>query len=853
MNLSSHPWIGALAGASADQYGGKAHGLSQLVGRGFQVPQGFCVHVDAFIEALRGASAQAGTLEQLRQNMRCAPLPHDFEVSVERALERLPPDTLWAVRSSSVEEDGASASLAGQGLTLLNVPAAEVLDGVRAVWASHFEAHALMYRQRMRQPLVGGGMGVVIQRMVDARVAGVAFSEDVLNERTSHSVISVASGGGAQVVDGREQHTYRMNRRTHAIEGDLEGQDWLSAELLFAVDALAQRCAQAFGGARDVEWAVDHDGRLWALQQRPLSVEAQDPEDYSVWSNANVGEALPGVGTPLTWSIIRRFSEKGFERAFRTMGLSVPEDLTLVQGFRGRVYLNLSAFMQVASAIPLLGPQTLASLAGGGGGRSVQGSYTPASSWSFLGRLPLTIPRVAFNQLSMPVLTRAWSVAFERAQDAFDAQDLSSADRAKLKRVGVALDKFFDLNGLIMLTCSSNFLMSYVIMKQTLGLFLKEPSAHDLSLMGDLGVRSAEPGMELLPIAHAIRQQPQWRALFEQRSVEEIKAALTGVRVEASWAPLAKLLSDFVEVHGYRAPKEAELATPRWREDLSFVIGVLKGFTQASSVPSVASVDANRAAQAQRSRSVIDDALPGPLRAPFGALLGLTRSNAKRREALRARVVESLDMYRRYFLACGQRMAGEGALARASDVFFLTDEEVRRWVSGQETKVPAKALVLVRQEVHRELEAMSDPPQTFILRGRQLIDEARFLNQSGSVASAGAPTASDDQHVLQGIAGGGGRVEGVVRVALRPEDAVDLTPETILVVPQADVGWTPLFLQIGGVIMELGGPLSHACIVAREYGVTSVVNVPGVLSRLSDGMRVIIDGQTGQVVVSHET
>lgn len=848
MKNASHTWIGAFVDARARAYGGKAAGLGRLVEHRMRVPDGFCVHVDAFSHVLNQAAPGAESLDVLQQRLRDARLPHAFIQSVERALAAHPEQTRWAVRSSSVEEDAAAASLAGQGLTCLNVQGAEdVLKSVRAVWASHFDEQALMYRQQTRQPLLGGGMGVVVQRMVDARVAGVAFSQDPADAGSSHSVISVAQGSGVHVVDGHAQHTYKVDAGSGAVLGGAPPQDILSPQTLRAVHDLVQRCARLFGGARDVEWAVDADDVLWVLQQRPLSVQTQDETSWSVWSNANVGEALPGVGTPLTWSIIKRFSEKGFERAFRTMGLSVPRDLVLVQGFKGRVYLNLSAFMQVASAIPLLSPQTLSSLAGGGGGRSVKGSYEAASSWVFLSRLPLTIPRVAINQLSMPVVARLWSASFEGARALFDAQDLLTCDRTRLRRVGDALDRFFDLNGLIMLTCSSNFLMSYVIMKQTLAWFFDDAAPQDLNVMGNLDVRSAEPGMELLPIAHAIRQTPAWRALFEESEIEGIKEALADASPGSPFARLVQMLERFVATHGYRAPKEAELATPRWREDLGFVLGVLKGFTQAASIMSVEELGASRARQLELSREAINEALPPLVGLPFDVLLALTRSNARRREALRARVVESLDMYRRYFLACGHHMVEQGVLADASDVFFLSNTEVRQWVEQGDIDVSAQALVLCRRSVHVHLESLADPPQTFILKGRQVIDEATFLNETSSmkVSSRGV------RH--QGIPGGGGRVEGVVRIARTPAEAVNLTPETILVVPQADVGWTPLFLQIGGIIMELGGPLSHACIVAREYGLTSVVNVPGILDELKDGMRVVIDGQTGHVHVSHET
>ena len=873
------------------QVGGKARGLARLHEAGFNVPYGFCVTAQALAQALVEVSPGQGSLQALQQGLRRAPLPRRLVQEVRQRMEGHE-GARWAVRSSGVEEDAGGQSMAGLHLTRLGVKGLEgVLEALREVWASAYALDALLYRDRVLGQPIPSGMGVVIQRMVEASCAGVIFTRDPLGADPYEAVISAARGLGEQVVQGQAQDTYYMDRRTGYIKRvDVASGQRLSEGVLGDVElralASAARALDAsFGGAQDAEWAFDDRGQLHLLQLRPITTikpgvaepggasaesspkasrsrglgangepagaQASEPsvarEQLSVWSNANVGEALPGVGTPLTWSIIRGFSQRGFERAFGSMGLVVPVEHRLVDSFRGRVYLNLTEFMSIASAIPLIKAQVLFSMAGGGGAQVVEETYTRRSSRDFLLKLPLTIPRVALSQVMMPAVAPVWERHFSRQRDAFFDRALDRLHPGQLVEVMDQVDRLFEQNGLIMLTCSSNFLMSFVLMHEAL-LRLGGPQAaqQEQGLLSGLKVKSAEPGLDLLQLGRLARRSLRLRQIITSAAPERVMEQLRAHAQEEPVAQFMEALERFRRAHGHRAPREAELATPRWREDTTFLFEVLRGFIDSPHLPTAAEVAGQQRAQHEQAlRRVHEQLWPGT-RGAFGALLGLVRTNARWREALRGLVVDSLDMYRALYKECGRRMARGEVVEQEDDVFFLTTDEVRAWLADARAASDYRVRVVVRRAVHEAYKAMPDPPQTFVLKGHEIIAEEEYLRRRGE-PGVGVATSGATAPLIFGLPGASGKVSGLARVMHDPGHSEPLRPGEILVVPFADVGWTPLFLSAAGVVMSLGGPLSHACIVAREYGIPTVVNAREATTRIQTGDRITLDGDQGVV------
>lgn len=835
VRLGEEPW-------PSDVVGGKANGLVKLARAGMKVPPAFVITSVAFTQAIDQLVADVTTLAELREALASAEIPISLADEIAAQLADFAPGR-WAVRSSALAEDDAEHSFAGQHLTILEVSSlSAILDAVREVWAATLEEHALRYRLRLAVDAVPAGIAVIVQQMVEPDVAGVTFTRDPTAPESGEAVVCAARGLGTHVVGGEACDTYYIERPSGYRHRSNLHDDVLSDSALVEMARACERAERTFGGPLDLEWARA-GGEFIFLQARPITGPAQ--RETSVWTNSNVGEALPGVATPLTWSIIRRFSRRGFERAFGTLGLDVPEEYELVGSFAGRVYLNLSQFAEITAQIPILSPDTLFEMAGGGGVELVRHLYDERDPASFLLRLPATIPRIVGTQIAMPVVAPLWNTIFETWTQSFFARNLERLNHGALGDELGRLDTMFDFNGEFMLACASNFLMSYAAAREALrAVGRAEVHGREQELLRGLHVPSSEPGLGLLELGRIARRSRRLRRIIETTPPNETLRELRDAREHQDVETFLEALDAFRVDFGHRAPREAELATPRWREDSAFLFEVLRGFLAATHLPSAREIDRDRENAESDVQRIASEAfiVPGAGRL-FGMLLKLVRGNARRREMLRDRVVDSLDVYRRYFLECGRRLRDRGDLADRDDVFFLTNDEIRAWLHDVGAAREYRYRVLVRKALQEMFVDEPDPPAIFVLRGTEIVAEDDYLERERP-----APMAGDVREIV-GLPASPGRVTGPARVMTNPATASALRPGEILVIPYADVGWTPMFLTAAAVVMDLGGPLSHAAIVAREYGVPAVVNARGVLTEIRTGDIVTVDGERGIVFI----
>jgi len=860
----------------ARPFGGKARNLAALARAGFPVPAAYALSGDICREFLedalppedrletllkRGSRANADRLALIGERVRSTPLPRHLASELTRALETLQRAGARsvAVRSSSNREDEDAASAAGLHDTFLDIRTPDELhDAVRAVWASLFQARVLSYLRTFLQT-EDASMGVVIQAMVPADVSGVVFTVNPLTGDAGEMVVNAAWGLGSTVVDGRvSPDTYRVDKatgglrdrvlgtkghrdvvaeeggvRAEAVPEELHTSPALSEALLADLVALGTRIEEQFGSAQDVEFAIAA-GTIYVLQSRPVSTVSPGfsarrsrkkgvDRGRIVWSNANVGEALPGVATPLTWSVLSNFSELGFRRAFGAVGCSVPRDAELFGNFRGRIYLNLSEFTSIASQVPGLKPRTLLSLGGGGEVDRLEADLDARSSFGFFLRLPLTASRFARENYRLSSAIADFEEAFERERADFRAIDLRILSPAALGKTLGDVEQLLDHAGAVMLTCYGNLLLSVVTLRAVLRVVSHRHAERiERSLLTGLAdVESAAPGLALWHIAGMARSEPDAKAFILGNAPGSVRVA------DLPEGPTRRALSNFISAFGFRSAREAEIATPRWREDPTLLFAILRAHLGADGTERP--VDAERRQRKVRDAAAaeLDRLLPGPAAVAARHLLSLVQRFMRLRERLRAHVTEILGMFREVALDASRRLLARDRNIGKDAAFFLTLEELHAVLKGDQRSL--SALVRQRRRQYERDSALPDPPDTFV----------------GYPPEAPGPLPDTD--ALTGLAASSGRVRGRARVLASPAEAGALEVGEILVAPYADVGWSPLFTVAGAVVTDLGGPLSHASIVAREYGVPSVVNVKLGTRLIHTGDLVEVDGDAGTV------
>jgi len=859
--------------------GGKASRLAWLVRHGFAVPDAVVLPVDAFAQSirelppgcepralLRAATGRAGDLRaaEARQHILSAPFPRGLQEELHALWLAVGEHSPWgiAVRSSATCEDGALVSMAGLAESLLGVRGADALAAaIRQVWASIASGRALAYLAARGVRDVG--MAIVLQRMVEARAAGVMFTRapDARSRGAGagdERIINVGLGLGAPVVNGvTTPDVLRIDARGRLVEAivahkaratvvrdggvrdvDVEFPDRpaLDREDIAELAELATRLDKLEPVAWDVEFASDEQ-RTWVVQARPATGQGfPDGGDAdTVWSSVNVGEALPGAATPFTWSVAGAFSEAGFRRAFAALGCRVPKSARLVGNIHGRIYLNLTHFMRIAAQVPFLDPRTLIELGGGWGGDELARQVRDVSRGGFYARLPLTASRLLREQLKLDEDVRAFETFAEKQWRAQSALDLTILPDDGVARRLRDIQALLERTGIVMLTCASSALGSHLALKMVLERVAPldaDRLAQSLT-SGVHDLESARPGIGIMHVVALARREPEACAAIESEATCGLDALPDGATRRA--------LQSFLELYGDRAVREAELSTPRWKEDPRPVLRLLRAALRTDAQHVERTLARARAfadldlARLMPRLNVIEQTI-------VRHLIARAQRAARLRERMRTWVTRVLGMLREAALDADRRLlrrdpelegdwrglvSSGSPLAGVHSVFFLTlDEVVDALVSARAELAP---LVRARRADLARDQARPDPPVTFV----------------GTPPPVVLPPSGGD--VMRGLPASAGVVQGPARVLFREEQMDELRPGEVLVVHTTDVGWTPLFLVAAGVVTELGGPLSHAAIVAREFGVPTVVNVVGATRAIRTGDVLRVDGDRGTV------
>jgi pyruvate,water dikinase len=734
----------------------------------------------------------------------------------------------WAVRSSAVSEDHATTSYAGVYESFLEIPAEELWAYIRACWASWWSERAVVYRRQVGETEAALRMAVILQHMIPARCAGVAFTADPLHGDRTRMVINAAPGLGLAVVSGivqPEQYTLAKTPDLHLLEARLlhpNGPPLLPAEVVLQLGALCQRLETICGSPQDVEWAWD--GTVcWIVQSRPITTlgDAALNGAEDVWGNANLKDVMPGLVSPFTWSLMQPQLEGAMRQQYAKAGYLVPPERSLLRRFWGRPYFNISLFNEAAYALYGATPELQAAQLGG---MVPPGAHPPASPslWQRLRWLRNVLRFVKVANRAAKVGPTEFALIQQRWRE--ECQSLPYLDRAalleKLEHQAHLTQPFLELHLHLTWAMSGNFsalrhMVSRVV-PQTTSASL---AATLLTGIGDMS--SAEHSYGLWKLSRLARQSPQVMAFLAEGRWDTWQQELAGTAFAEAW-------QEFLETFGHRAVYEVEMANPRWREQPDYLFKVLTAY--ASLPQASAPFDPEeQARQRQAAEQEVCRLLPPWRRAWFRATLRRTQAFSRLRENSKSHLVQLIDIGRLMALQAAYFLVQDGLLEDAETIFYLRIEEVQTALRGAMSVEIVRHLITQRR-LERQRDAARHLPDLFVGE-RPLYTE--LLPTQGTV--------------LTGLPSSPGRVTGIARVLSAPQEGARLQPGEILVAPSTDPGWTPLFLLTSGLVMETGGYLSHGAIVAREYGIPAVLNVPLATQRIPDGSCILLDGAQGVV------
>ncbi|MCB1265501.1 MAG: pyruvate, water dikinase, partial [Mycobacterium sp.] len=348
----------------------------------------------------------------------------------------------------------------------------------------------------------------------------------------------------------------------------------------------------------------------------------------------------------------------------------------------------------------------------------------------------------------------------------------------------------------------------------------REPSEADHAtaaalLAGADGVESADIITGAERIASEIAAHPDAEASFIQARPEE---ALAWIRSPAAGAAGAEF-ERYLRTHGHRAIKELELRQPEWREDPLPVIRSLQ-------------VSLRQGRSDSTRRAPADATAEAGVGVKF--LAGMARRAVRSREETKSGLVAVTTRFKKAYRALAELMVAEGLLPDADTVFFLTHDELGRLARGDDA--PLAATALARRQAFAEQERYEFPD---VFQGEPARLDLDLL-------------AADSPGVVRGAPVSRGRVTGVARIVRTLDEAAALQRGEILIAPITDVGWTPYFSLIAGLVTDIGSAVSHGAVVAREYGLPAVVNTRTATRVFRTGDRVVLDGESGVVRLAED-
>ncbi len=829
--------------------GGKGLNLGKLTKAGFSVPQGFCVSTDAYRFSVECLS------EENASNVKDVVLAPELIEAILIARKELRTDTV-AVRSSATAEDLEDASFAGQQDTFLNVKSDEILNALKACWASLWSERAIAYRRTQGIPNEGLAMAVVVQEMCAADVSGVLFTVSPFNENVS--IVESNWGLGESVVSGEitpdsfqiSRETGEVLEKTVAIKREMittsgvsevssaqQNTPSLTDEQLKQLGQIGIQVETFYGRPMDIEWALS-DGEFVLLQARPIttdtkahiSIDQKDGEieklrqaeiqklktladtHGTVWSHHNLAEVLPAP-LPMTWAIIRKFmsGSGGLGKAYRGLGFHPSksvENIGILDLICGRIYVNLNRESKLFfEGFPYA--HDFAELK-----RNPQKAmYAQAmpnikhGTSSFWFKLPIHIIRMTKAELQLrkfrsdfdQVLTEQEFPKFREMVEV--EQDLSYSELSDAELV----EKFKEW-------C-----------QKTLDDFA--PKALTATLLAAFSLQRLEAGLQ------KCIDETEGKGLAS-RLISGLSGNLT-VETNENLQRIASgqiSVADFLNDYGHRTVNEFELAQPRWREDTSYLEQIIASFSQQDLGSNGRTQEdkqyfTRQIKQREEGEKELTEVIKNKsgLRKQIESELDFTRRYMPFRETAKFYLMLGYEQIRRALVELDNRYTLNGG------IFYLVPDELDQLISGEDF-----GDMIAQRKTQRDLLLQIEMPDVVF---------------SDSLDCIGTALPTDDAETYIGVGVSAGVAKGRARVLLKPSDIRPFERNYILVCPSTDPAWTPLFLHAAGLVMERGGLLSHGAVVAREYGVPAVANIPNATQNISDGQMLQVDGNHGTVSI----
>ena len=857
-----NPYILSLSDPQADlaTAGGKGASLAKLIQAGLPVPGGFHITTAAYREFIADNGLQPHILAALSQVdpqqpatletasdaiyqlFAAAEIPAPLASTIQQAYAALPgKDPAVAVRSSATAEDLPEASFAGQQETFLNVSGAQpVLQAVRNCWASLWTARAIAYRLRQGVAAESVALAVVVQRLVSAQAAGILFTANPLSGKRSEIVINASWGLGEAVVGGQvtpdtitvDRIKNRVIQRQTAdkqvmtvpnatgteeqsVPPALKSKAVLSDAQAIKLAAYGVQIEQLYGMPMDIEWALT-GGKFSILQARPITSLGEAPIEWiprnpkATYMRTSVADLMPDPLRPL----------------YVTLGIPTLRGQMKVMGKR------------IMGGEPVLGDEYYTTI----NSYAYMCASFPAKGWLWIlfSMLP-AMPRL------MPRLVSIWRKqmhpeyqAFVMNMKAILQAEMNEAQLWQAAQETVAAAMYY-VTALLFATMGASAGSEMLLTKLYDSMAKREgdqPAAALLMGWNSIPIRAEK---SLYDLALACREYPGLVEYLLETEGDQFTAQWHNDQppagVEApGWDMLQERFASHLGQFGHI------IFQMDFTEDLpldhpELLVENIKMYLRGEGANPHERQQALEARRIQTGQSALGR-LKGLRRWAFSKALKWGQSLSEVREDALADIGLGYPVLRNILRELGSRFATAGFIEQPDDIFWLEKAEIDALVASGDGSLAGR--VAERKAAWRKLKAAVPPPM--------LPMKERYMGMKVDVFLAQG-AGENGGNTLKGIGASPGVVTAPACVLHGPADFDQMRPGDVLVAGTTTPAWTPLFAMASAVVTDIGGPLSHGSIVAREYGIPAVMGTGAATRRIQNGQQITVDGTNGQVTL----
>lgn len=864
--------------------GGKGANLGEMTLAGFPVPFGFCVTTESYKEFIHHNNLsefiaqviKAASLEnineigeQIREKIQQSAIPEKVEQEIIKSFNKLGVDNYYAVRSSATAEDLAFASFAGQQDTYLNIMGEKaLLDSVRNCWASLFTDRAILYRIQNKIEHEKVHMSVVVQKMVLPEVSGIMFTADPISGHRKLISIDASYGLGEALVSGLvSPDIYKYNKSSSVIENKTIAEKKLAITPIEGggtkkVEITAEKAASQvlqdsqiktlaelgiaiekhYGCPQDIEWCLEND-KLYIVQSRAITslfpMPQPIPKDDALhaYVSFNHFQVMIAPISPLGIDMLRMIFP--FDKGARSA-----EEYRVIKSAAGRIYLDLSDILQYKKP------------------REVVSSFLKNADALMSQALKELINRPDFEaeikknknsgkalrKFFKPIVFKAvknityrkpeGTVEFvksyidKRTKEAAKAINNAKQGIEKLEAIYKSADFSDDFQVLIPIMAPA--MLSFKALEAQEEKLLGEHKYVDIIVKGLEGNITTEMGLLVGDLADMIRKSPD---LIREFTNEDYITLIYRINKLKDNEEFKKTFNNFIDIYDMRAAGEIDMAKDRWIENPEPLAKAIMAIVNTSEEGIHRKEYKETIERAKKASAELIKEVEGKHGKVKGKvvrrMVRVLRNYMPIREHPKYLIMKLILTYKKAFLEEARLLVEKGHLLEEKDIFYVGFWELYKAIQNNDSLVE---LIKLRKEEYEHFNKLTPP---------------RLITSDGEEIKAGYKRENLPEGALPGMPVSSGVIEGIARVITDPSKT-SINKGEILVAPFTDPGWTPLFINAAGLVMEVGGLLTHGTVVAREYGIPAVVGITEATKKIKTGQKIRVDGNAGFVLIIEE-